>query len=733
VINMITNMINRDDATYCGIIFRHPFFLRTLASLMLALILFLGLAKVNFAQNYLYPVNIIGTVVDVPDNDTGIGIWIVADEDDVVEHSIVVTDETSIPPDSFLRPAVDDVVIIFGFEGDDGSIDALSIFMLEPEIPNFDNDYWDDDSFDFVDDEDSNDEDSDDEDGIEGDFDIEFNTRWKLVSGLITKAPASENGEGRWLIETDSGVEVEAIADPYTDFDESIPLEGDRVIVDGFITLEDIFIIDQVHLPIDGSDIDFYDGAIEELIGIVTAISTAETGIGPEEWTVEIVNDIHTVFVSTNTIFGSNRPSVGERVSVWGYENDFGFIAQEITLDQFGSSEIIVRLKTDTISQTIASRYNLFAESTVLSSGDIYKFASFNPRSQHVQQIVNDMADDSEIIWAERNAVGRLPIEGDRQRSWAWGSADADFENQSAYEQINLALAHSKYLGDGTVIAVLDTGVDLNHPALQPHLIQGWDMVDDDSLPNDEGPGIGWGHGTHVSGILTQVAPNSKIMPIRVLDSNGRGDAFLVAYAIEWAVNHGADVINMSLGVDQYTWVLYNAIQYAAKNGVVVVAAAGNSNTSKAQYPAAFSEVVGVAAVDSNNVKAAFSNHGKWVSMAAPGIGIRSTMVGKNVNGEIVHTYANWSGTSMAAPFVAGAAALIHQKLPTASSTVVATVLRYPNAQSASGETENFAQMEQSIGSLLNIAAAVGIVAPIQNEVGKSNSNIRIYLPAITQ
>ncbi len=180
------------------------------------------------------------------------------------------------------------------------------------------------------------------------------------------------------------------------------------------------------------------------------------------------------------------------------------------------------------------------------------------------------------------------------------------------------------------------------------------------------------GHGTHISGIVSLVAPESKILPVRVLDVDGRGDMFALAQAIVWAVDHGgASVINMSLGTEDDAGILKEIIAYAQSRGVLIVAAAGNDNVDKPQYPADFPGVLGVTAVDDAGQKADFANYGsEWVDLAAPGVAITSTVP---VSGSVY--YATWSGTSMAVPFVSGAAALVRQASPDAQPAEVSNRL----------------------------------------------------------
>jgi type VII secretion-associated serine protease mycosin len=215
------------------------------------------------------------------------------------------------------------------------------------------------------------------------------------------------------------------------------------------------------------------------------------------------------------------------------------------------------------------------------------------------------------------------------------------------------------------IVAVIDSGVDLTHPDLAANLLPGKDFVDGDNTPQDT-----YGHGTHVSGTIAAalngigivgVAPSVKILPVRVLDGRGNGSMYDVAQGIIWAADAGAKVINLSLGgaVDDPN--VHEAVDYAIQKGAVVVAASGNHDNPDGSdnvkmYPAAYPGVLAVAAVDSDQTHAWFSNYGSYVGVSAPGVHILSAYL----NGD----YAWLDGTSMASPHVAGLAALIRSAHP---------------------------------------------------------------------
>ncbi len=207
-----------------------------------------------------------------------------------------------------------------------------------------------------------------------------------------------------------------------------------------------------------------------------------------------------------------------------------------------------------------------------------------------------------------------------------------------------------------TVIAIVDTGVQYNHPDLNGKVIQGYDFVDNDGVAQD-----GNGHGTHCAGIAAAVtnngtgmagmAPNARIMAVRVLDNQGSGTLVDVADGILYAAQNGADVISLSLGGFFGSTTLKNAVQQAWNSGSVIVAAAGNSGVSLPSYPAYYSQAIAVASTTSNDTISSFSNYGSWVDVAAPGSDIYSTYINSS--------YQTFSGTSMATPHVAGLAALL--------------------------------------------------------------------------
>ena len=334
--------------------------------------------------------------------------------------------------------------------------------------------------------------------------------------------------------------------------------------------------------------------------------------------------------------------------------------------------ELIVKLDALRPGANIAAinaTYNTMTLKSLDPSRAIYLLQT-SPNA-NIELLLDIMANDVRILYAEPHRFTDAP-ESIGRLAFIWGGEDdGPYYDQYAPEMLGLPEAHTLSQGAGIVVAVIDTGVQLDHPELADRLTAARiDLVDGDNVPEDEfsgGDDSGAGHGTHVAGIIHLVAPQAQIMPIRVLDTDGRGYSFMVAEAILFAVENGADVINLSLGMPYASELLEDVIEEAAEQGVVVVAAAGNLNSAQEQYPAATECVLSVTAIDANRVKADFANYGDWLLLAAPGISIYSTLP--------VDGYGSWSGTSMAAPFVAGQAALLLSLAPDLDVAEVADLM----------------------------------------------------------
>lgn len=269
------------------------------------------------------------------------------------------------------------------------------------------------------------------------------------------------------------------------------------------------------------------------------------------------------------------------------------------------------------------------ANAVVLPPGVAKKLAS-NPAVLRVE-------DDFEVY-----ATGK-PAPAQPSQTLPWG-----------IDRVDAELAWNITEGTGVKVAVLDTGIDLSHPDLIGKIKGGINCIDPAKSYNDDN-----GHGTHVAGIIAAannaigvvgVGPNIDLYAVKVLNRQGSGYISDIVEGLQWCVKNGIQVVNMSLGSAYYSQALADTVKASYNTGIVLVAAAGNSGGA-VEYPAALPEVIAVAATDSNNNLASFSCRGPEIDLAAPGVNIYSTYKGS--------TYKTLSGTSMAAPHVAGAAALV--------------------------------------------------------------------------
>lgn len=253
---------------------------------------------------------------------------------------------------------------------------------------------------------------------------------------------------------------------------------------------------------------------------------------------------------------------------------------------------------------------------------------------------------------------------GGRSSIWAGGEFSWLPENTQLWRQVRLEQGHAlaTNLGYGVTVAVIDTGVDLAHPALQDALAPAelwWDFYDEDASPQEEGVlgEGGYGHGTNVAGIIRQVAPRATILPLRVLGPDGQGDVAHLAAAIQHAVLAGAQVINLSLGSEAESQAVEAVIRDANARGVLVVASTGNTGDTRVTWPASSAAEketgelrLSVTSVDSRDLKSTFATYGPSVELSAPGENVAGPAPDMGI--------ASWSGTSMAAPMAAGALAL---------------------------------------------------------------------------
>lgn len=351
---------------------------------------------------------------------------------------------------------------------------------------------------------------------------------------------------------------------------------------------------------------------------------------------------------------------------------------------------VIVHVRPEaTIAQFIAAfetnnpTVGLAALESIDGRGMHYLEASLppDPTPAFLDQLENDLETSyAGLIFSGEFLYENQSPEGKTGSIFTDSIAMPNYRTQYGLGQIGIsfgrASAHDYSTGAGTVIAVLDTGVDASHPELAGRVLPGVDLIDNDNDPadvgnmsDDDGDGLVdemTGHGTFVAGLVHLVAPDAKILPIRVLNSDGVGDGWTLTKGLYEAIDRGVEVINLSLGSTYDTATVERAVQEAAALGIPVFASAGNFNRSEPREYQAMGEGLGVAATDWNDVKASFSNYSDRLFISAPGDAgadpndPSSTMVSTLPGGG----YGSWEGTSFAAPLVSGAAALIRSQHP---------------------------------------------------------------------
>jgi serine protease len=332
-----------------------------------------------------------------------------------------------------------------------------------------------------------------------------------------------------------------------------------------------------------------------------------------------------------------------------------------------------------------------------------------------------DVSPEQESALLERLAGEPLveAVAPERLATAFWKPNDPRYSEQWNLRQIGMERAWETTRGRGAVVAVIDTGVASERDAkcyqardfTRTRFVRGYDFVNNDNHPNDDS-----GHGTHVAGTIAEstnnregvagVAFEATIMPLKVLNAFGSGSNANVAAAIRFAADHGAKVINLSLGMPFPDPIVHAACRYAYRKGVTIVCAAGNSASEGVFYPAAFPECIAVSAVGPDDTLAPYSSWGSQIALAAPGGNkqqgeqggiLQNTVV---TGGEsVTDDYLYFQGTSMAAPHVAGVAALLVSRGVT-DPAQVRTLLRESARRRAPAEKYGAGR--------LDAAAAVG-------------------------
>jgi serine protease len=245
------------------------------------------------------------------------------------------------------------------------------------------------------------------------------------------------------------------------------------------------------------------------------------------------------------------------------------------------------------------------------------------------------------------------------------GPNDQYYSKQWNLHKIAVEGAWTINKGSGITVAVIDTGITQVRDLAETKFVKGYDFVNDTEVAKDDN-----GHGTHVAGTVAQSTNNSygvagvayeaSLMPLKVLNEYGSGTVADIAEAIKFAADNGADIINMSLGGGGESQLMQDAIEYAYKKGVTIIAAAGNESTDGSSYPARYPHVIGVSAFGPDGEKASYSNYGAGVDISAPGGSETGTILQETINENGEGVFLGLQGTSMASPHVAGVAALIN-------------------------------------------------------------------------
>ncbi len=343
------------------------------------------------------------------------------------------------------------------------------------------------------------------------------------------------------------------------------------------------------------------------------------------------------------------------------------------------------------------------------------------------------------LVYGELLYENKAP-EGSSGSIWVSGIASfGTFDTQYIRSRVNLPAAHARSTGATTVVALLDTGIDASHPLFAGRIAPGgYNFVNNSSNTADVGDGLDndldgatdelVGHGTYVAGMIAMTAPGSLILPVKVLDSEGKGDNWWIAKGLFHAIDRGVEVINMSLTSTYDSLAIIDGIREANTHGIVVVSAAGNWNrSSPREYPAMDDDipVIGVAATDDNDVKGAFSNFNSRLFISAPGASAFSGGV-PIPNRSVVSAlpgggFGFSEGTSMATPLLSGAVALIraqHPEWPAAPATV--TAIRQALSSTATNINPQNPGLAGQLGAgRVNVGAAtaLGPVAPQPGDV----------------
>ncbi|GAA0795715.1 S8 family serine peptidase [Spirilliplanes yamanashiensis] len=388
-----------------------------------------------------------------------------------------------------------------------------------------------------------------------------------------------------------------------------------------------------------------------------------------------------------------------------------------------GPASLIVRLKDGVASTASLQRLERVADADVAERSDALDAFTVEVPAGEIDATAAALRRDPAVAYVELDH----PL---------WASDvypnDPEFYRQWGARTMRYPAAWEATSGSSSVtVAVIDTGVNAG-PELAGAMVPGYDTYSNDSNPADthlmEG---GISHGTTVAHQIGAGGNEGiggaggcwtcRIMPVKVLGPGGRGSNFTVAEGIRWAVDHGADVINLSLGGPEHTDYLQEQIAYAIDRGIPVVAAAGNEGTTQRQYPAAYPGVISVAASDENERRFAFSTYGSWVTVAAPG------------SVQVQRSDKAWTaiyGTSFASPLVAGVVALGRSRSPEATpaqltQALTSTTVAVPGRYVATGRVDAAAAVT-ALPETVSSTLSARVQSPAGSTPVRGNVGIRV-------
>ncbi len=321
----------------------------------------------------------------------------------------------------------------------------------------------------------------------------------------------------------------------------------------------------------------------------------------------------------------------------------------------FKPNEIICKMKPGGDIETINEIYGTVIKS-YQEETDCYLLMI--TQGQDPEELADIIGSRPDVHFCGANYFLAAPEPYQRSQAFLDNYNSDDFISQLAVQTLDLNSTWLLSTGENVKVAVIDGGINFDHPQFDMDtagVVSGWDYVDDDSIAYDEPGGINSGHGTFITGIIKLVAPQSIAVGYRVLDTAGIGDGYNIASAVLKALDDSCRIMNLSFGMQGIHAALDEALRYASNQNVTLITAAGNDSTDfnlVFPFPASREYCLAVAALDSFNIKADFSNYGYKIDVCAPGTSIYSLFIDT--------LYARWDGTSFSTAFVSGLGASIY-------------------------------------------------------------------------